>query len=1702
MPDFLRFGIPSLDQLIGSFDGNFGVEVTRKDGGRTVTDATGVCIMGPDGTGKSVFALHLASHYLADCLDERNVGDGLNPFWFRANDIKTLSGIVETLRKQESKTLQSKFQPGTRRLLQNYKDSSSVEPLRQALVAELNRLLLRPDLPKLVKNQQGEEIAAMLRQSARGNDLTENNRAFLEEMYPHELAKRAEIPKVYYISTDLTHGKAKKIWTNFGLDKPFDRTVPFEDVDYAALRTSDLTDIPKLVEKLRLRQDLLSQHLFSKLSEHARKLIEDLGSVPSSKLLRDSLVDELNQILKNDRLFQRQRFAGTKISKAVRNLTKVKLQGKNLVSVNRLLLQQAYPEEIKTTLKGTDLHLELSRHLPDQVVDYIQSTAPSVGSKAPHSVCFIDLAETTAGDDWGFVNRLLALTQTPRIGHPKPLFIMDAVEGFEAYGGRLDAFGEASSRRARIAQLARLAAGKAHVVLIVEEMRSMQRLPEEFVADVVIRLRNVEVNKYLRRTVEIEKARGQSLVRGQHPFSIRKGAGSTTGSQINSDDPEILVSADHKENEVGVKAEALDENNTPYPYQDYVQVFPSLNYLNRAIMEVTHAPRNKHPEHHFAGFGIRYLDNMLGGDGLEANRIPDRDGDHDTRGLPCGSVTALIGDSLTQKTRLGRAFLSRCFYPFRDPDGGFRTVVESLRKKQFGSKSLPELLEEIVGLKKERETAGGLRQQIHRDLSRLKRQVVDAASEGSSKTFLQRCGVALLFANQDTHHEQLAEDFLIKELGVEFNNDPNKHEQLIAEILVESRVICRRTEIHDVPASILSHIFEQNIRSAQDILARGTSHPSERFLLSKRIRVVFDDFSAFRNTYKEVREDPLFLPYLLFSLGREGVTALIIDTQSFSRPDLTLTERYESELRELVQHRLYTWRVPFYGDNRVAITAIPPFSPGTSGAIRELRWEGSATTDTSGKVNRSLQVNPQFELYSGLEDGKPQPVPIEIRFYAESEAFHRYLDAEEVRFAELFVPYKRENQAGSPRVMFSYGPEGYDVMRDFCGLQRGTRLDHTLVFQLDEFWTGSRPRTGRTGAFRPQWNYLTTPTWDAELKRDAVADPYGVYQPTQWHEQRKQWKGARKKELLRLDFYDGDHVPYVEQCKNTIKDESVKSGIDRIPLSWDFGFLLCKERAWRDAYDDEVFRDKAKEENNHLRRLRKPTVGKNVRVGQIWESLTKATYETPEGKAVGWFEFLGACKRVAEHQSHKTPSVAHTFDFSVFSPETFPCLLLEVWASEILKDNRIHKARFIDQLSRRRLSQQPSSKLCADDLSNPGRLVRKLQRDDPLSQYIFSKLAATQKLLQAEQSSEPSDSLGDALADDLNRLIRDEHFEQERFAQVKLKPETLALKNQEPKNNAVAHLNWSLLADAFQGEIARPQRRSLPEWLANDAGLPLETCLKRRQDPLRGFSLEFYKTWLLMIEAIDFSELIRRPDAFPLGLKPRQVSSSVVAARHWYKTASQFIESISAEELEANWVPVRLPGHFSTRGDWFLTVAGGSRSSRLADRALDLLSSKRANIDRLHEGIGLPVRRLYDDNEECHLRTPLIAFDTKQLTKLPYQDLLTIGVNKDQAARKKEGFHWLWRSNLYGYNNDLRIWHRWISQTIVWWHSLRLKYASSWTSGFELYARLERLQSTSPDTEENKKSLALLRTLDSWNDFHKRVKTLVDSLRQVSIGSD
>jgi hypothetical protein len=150
-------------------------------------------------------------------------------------------------------------------------------------------------------------------------------------------------------------------------------------------------------------------------------------------------------------------------------------------------------------------------------------------------------------------------------------------------------------------------------------------------------------------------------------------------------------------------------------------------------------------------------------------------------------------------------------------------------------------------------------------------------------------------------------------------------------------------------------------------------------------------------------------------------------------------------------------------------------------------------------------------------------------------------------------------------------------------------------------------------------------------------------------------------------------------------------------------------------------------------------------------------------------------------------------------------------------------------------------------------------------------------------------------------------------------------------------------------------------------------------------------------------------------------------------------------------LPVRLPGRFAVRGDWFLAVAGGSRSGRLARRALDLFSSRRANFRRLELGIGLPTRDIASPEMVDLLQTALVKRDRQGRTvAVTYGELIGCQIHK-----LPHHFGWFWRSQLRNYHRHSRLWQRWIAQMVAQWEDIRLQFGSKWRNGFDIYDQLE-----------------------------------------------
>ncbi len=216
----------------------------------------------------------------------------------------------------------------------------------------------------------------------------------------------------------------------------------------------------------------------------------------------------------------------------------------------------------------------------------------------------------------------------------------------------------------------------------------------------------------------------------------------------------------------------------------------------------------------------------------------------------------------------------------------------------------------------------------------------------------------------------------------------------------------------------------------------------------------------------------------------------------------------------------------------------------------------------------------------------------------------------------------------------------------------------------------------------------------------------------------------------------------------------------------------------------------------------------------------------------------------------------------------------------------------------------------------------------------------------------------------------------------------------------------------------------------------------------RYYPFELFKTWLLLVDVLDLDRMIAAEPSF--GLAVQDGLGRGAAVRHWYSSACM---AQGSDEEARNVLVVGLPGHFSVRGDHFLAVARDSRSSRLADHALDILSSRRGNIARLHTGMGLPVRDI--DLDDGFLRSRLLA-RTKEgpegtRSRVSYSALKQLGATDTPGS-----FFWFWRSGLSDYGAHCRSWRTWLARMGSSWSQLKSSRGIEWVPGFEIYDRIER----------------------------------------------
>lgn len=531
---------------------------------------------------------------------------------------------------------------------------------------------------------------------------------------------------------------------------------------------------------------------------------------------------------------------------------------------------------IEQNLEGSDARGD--NHDGRPLVDYLLS-------QSAEEVAFLDLKTATAGDDWAYITNAVASLPQPEPGMPPHLLIIDAVEGLLTSGGYIDIHGLVRERRARTAQLVRTAKNKCHLVFICESKEEAM-LPEEYISDAVLRIRTRNDGAYSGRTIEVVKNRGRRHVRGEHPFSIRNGSGTTTDDKEHPDDPSSEFS--------------------------YFIVHQSLHSRYRDVMGVPDALARSRPDKDNMG-----LRSLLDG----------------TLNVRPGTITALVGPDGTFKSRIARSFLAGCFLDALespkigdkwDSNGPIRrcpnpgvlittdyladpTIFERLADhlEAFGDDTLLESFEDprrkkrLVSnnpyLSAIRSWEGFVyrRLGVHQTTPELLFSMIERAIDKARRELQSELERSCCWNVIEAQAIDIRDNVLTGEGVRRWSDDFQLHyaDKIDERIYGKENLLKKMRTIpgwQDAHEPQFRQIFSAFVKSEMS-----------------RVRVVIDDWASIARMFPQVANDTLFLPFLTFYLRVENVTALIVETVP-SRNEFDQSFSISSEVAVHAQQKIYT----------------------------------------------------------------------------------------------------------------------------------------------------------------------------------------------------------------------------------------------------------------------------------------------------------------------------------------------------------------------------------------------------------------------------------------------------------------------------------------------------------------------------------------------------------------------------------------------------------------------------------------------------------------------------------------------------------------------------------------------------------------------------------------------------------------------------
>jgi KaiC/GvpD/RAD55 family RecA-like ATPase len=939
------------------------------------------------------------------------------------------------------------------------------------------------------------------------------------------------------------------------------------------------------------------------------------------------------------------------------------------------------------------------RDLADWLSDGSLRRSPKMGR-----VGFLDLSSVTLGDEWGLVERVVAQFS---VSDNRALIVVDSLSGLDVLATRSSERSSQVPSQEHINRLIPLLKHRANLLFTArKDDPTALRIREEAQADIAYEMGFKQLGDATFRTIKVVKARSFRHSLDDHLLLMR-GTDSYSSSNLDLDIkqpwggrqipyidvvPSISSLLDVIKAAPGktVRDKTASTTSGPSPLSAFGVQFldPMLVESDRPeVVSESHATPSRSPHG---------MQNTIKGDRF---------------GVEAGAVVRLIGPSRTYKSDLALGFLR---YTFAQPFRTLLALLETLSSKG-GARVLPRYPQgpEITQLARYREVmrtdffighysktsrlgvkelrvriAKGLAQSPpkHAKLSsrnkeffdaNLTSQIGDRASEISlnilailSDPSMMRVGI--LFTARFHEFDVLVESFAKRlcDHYQEYVSVLDRSEllrnrlklppavpvavlcELILKALIRKGLLYRRVSLNELTPSLVFHSLRRYLQVARKAIEPLRTKVEESKAKLNRdlsfheppswqMRLVIDDLSAFRLPGGE--DFDAFQSLLASYLRRNGVTTLLVESVSSEPGVLPVAVNRKSTMDRSPTIR--TMRLRFAHGERVAITVEPPLNDDYYGILRELRLMQS----NHGMVPI---VDPNLELYSNLQEGRPKLVPLEVRLFNETIGCKRYLEETDKFLVEFLGG--RDSEAEQLLVSAKgISLSDYDVLKDLCATPQLATLTKTLVVQVDGFWN-LRPG----GDLRNMKDYLTRSLLLKSQKSSDLEDQFSMFKPSLANSEidnsglNEQHVGAARLEYFQIPFRarSGAAPTYATRLSRS------HPGMDRVPYTWDFGFLLCR----RDLWYRQISRSQSGSHGDSPSQLLE-----RLRIGSPARTSNQRGKQQPH---VSWFDFLRVAEMVARSSAEATGSVVPILDLGEESPNSIDSLVLEIWFSEILAE--------------------------------------------------------------------------------------------------------------------------------------------------------------------------------------------------------------------------------------------------------------------------------------------------------------------------------------------------------------------------------------------------------------------------------------------------